>query len=95
MGIGAGQNDNIVIDYSNIKVIWFDELINDDYNQDCIKQLKSIFNNSQRYQSLDKGFDNFYKAYKENENEFEIIFVIISGKLFGRYIEKLKINIIK
>ena len=97
MGIGAGQNKKEDIDYSNIKVIWFDDLINDDYNQECFKQLKSIFNNTKGYQSLDKGFEYFYNAYKknENENEFEIIFVIISGKLFGRYIEKLKANINK
>ena len=97
MGIGAGQNNKENIDYSDIKVIWFDDLINDDYNQECFKQLKSIFNNIKGYQSLDKGFEYFYNAYKinENENEFEIIFVIISGKLFGRYIEKLKANINK
>ena len=99
MGISAGQNDKRVIDYSNIKVIWFDELINDDYNQECFKHLKSIFKNIKGYQSLDEGFENFYKAYiekeNENENEFEVIFVIISGKLFGRYIEKLKVNINK
>ena len=89
MGIGADNNNKRVIDYNNIKVIWFDELINDDYNQDCFKQLKTIFINLKGYQSLDEGFENFYKS------EFEIIFVIISGKLFGRYIEKLKVNINK
>ena len=89
MGIGADRNNERVIDYSNIKVIWFDELINDDYNQDCFKQLKTIFINLKGYQSLDEGFENFYKS------DFQIIFVIISGKLFGRYIEKLKVNINK
>ena len=87
MGAGA--------DYDNVRVIWFDEKINDEENQNYFKQLKELFSNSKGYQSLDKGFENFYKNDKRNDDEFKIIFVIISGRLFGRYIRKIKDNINK
>ena len=38
-------------------------------------------------------FKNFYK--NNNENNFKIVIVILSGRLFGRYIEKIKDNINK
>ena len=95
MGFGADHDKKRVIENYNIGVIWFDELINDYYNQNCFKQLKTIFINSKVYSSLDEGFAYFYKTYKEKESEFEIIFVIVSGRLFGRYITKIKENINK
>ena len=36
---------------------------------------------------MDEGFENFYRN-KEDKN-FQIVFVIISGKLYGRYIKKI------
>ena len=58
----------------------------------CLNELKSFFSSSKRFQSLDEGFDNFYI----NDNQrFKIIIVIVSGKLFGRYVKKLKDNVNK
>jgi len=74
-----------------IKVIWFDEQINQKENQNYFKQLKSTFKRSESYRLLDEGFDNFYK--NNNENDFKIIIVIVSGRLFGRYIKEINDNI--
>ena len=43
---------------------------------------------------MDEGFNNFYKN-TNNKNDFKIIIVILSGRLFGRYIRKIKDNINK
>ena len=84
----------IIKDKNNdIKVIWFDEQINNEENKDYFKQLKSKFNKSERYELLDEGFNNLYK--NNNDNDFKIIFVIVSGRLFGKYIKKIKDNINK
>ena len=80
---------------NNIQIIWFDEQINNDENKNYFNQLKYYFNKSKGYQSLDQGFENFYQNNKEKKNEFKIIFVIVSGRLFGRYIKKLRENINK
>ena len=79
----------------DIQVIWFDEQINNGENKNYLNLLKSYFNNTNGYQSLDQGFANFYKNNNDNKNEFKIIFVIVSGRLFGRYIKKIKENINK
>ena len=85
----------ITSDKSNIaKVIWFDEEIKNKENQKFFKQLKSIFEHIKGYQLLDEGFENFYLS-KNSENNFKIKLVIVSGKLFGRYIKKIKKNINK
>ncbi len=86
---------NYIEQKSNIKVIWFDEQIKNEENQNNFKQLKSFFNNIEQYQLLGEGFENFYINSKENKNEFKIILVIVSGRLFGRYIKKLQDNINK
>ena len=87
--MGAGSDSN------NINVLWFDEYINDEENQDYLKELKKTYKNIKEYQSLDKGFYNFYQSNYEKADDFNIIFVIVSGRLFGRYIKKLKENINK
>ena len=74
---------------SNSKAIWFDKNINNDENKKYIQQLKSLFNNIKGYQSLDEGFENLY------ENDFRIVFVIVSGSLYGRYLQKIKENVNK
>ena len=89
MGVSAIGNMN------NIRVIWFDETINNEENQKFFKQLKSEFKYINGFQSLDEGFKHFYKSTIENENEFRIIFVIVRGRLFGEYIKKFKNNINK
>ena len=86
---------NYIEQKNNIKVIWFDEQIKNEENQNNFKQLKSFFNNIEQYEELDKGFENFYLKNNENKNEFKIILVIVSGRLFGRYIKKLQDNINK
>ena len=87
MGI-SGDKNNIT------KVIWFDEHIKNKENQKFFKQLKSTFVNTKGYQLLDEGFENFYIS-NNNKNNFKIKFVIVSGKLFSRYIKKIKENINK
>ena len=84
MGIGSSNK--------NIKLIWFDENINSDENIKYFKKLKNLYD-SKKCKSLDEGFENFYG--KAQNIEFRIIIVIISGRLFGRYIKKLKENINK
>ena len=81
------------MDNISIETIWFDENIQNKENKRYFKQLKSIFKKSSKYQLLDEGFDKLYK--RENENDFVIIISIVSGKLFGRYIQKIKDNINK
>ena len=78
---------------NNLKVIWFDESINKKENQDYLKELRSNFNIFDGYNSLEQGFDNFYQG--KRDNEFTIIITIVSGRLFGRFIRKLKANINK
>ena len=87
--------NNYIEIISNIKVIWFDEQIKNEENQNNFKQLKLFFNNIEQYQLLGEGFENFYINSKENKNEFKIILVIVSGRLFGRYRKKLQDNINK
>ena len=84
-------------DNGNIRFIWFDEKIDKDENKKYFKELRTINNNFKGYKSLDEGFQHFYKNKNndDNKNEFRIIFVIISGRLFGRYIKKIKENINK
>ena len=83
--MGASEN--------NTKVIWFDEQINSQENENYFFQVKSFFHNSKKYKGLEEGFNNFYQI--NNEENFKIIIVIVSGRLFGRYIKKLKNNINK
>ena len=78
--------------HSKIDTIWFDENINTKENRGFLNSLNSIYN-IKGYDALDEGFKNFYS--KKNGIDFKIIFVIVSGKLFGRYIQKLKENINK
>ena len=84
-------------DNDNIRFIWFDEKINEKENKNYFKQFRTINTNFKGYRSLDEGFRHFYKNNNndENKNEFKIIFVIVSGRLFGRYIRKIKENINK
>ena len=71
------------------EIIWFDENIKNEENTSYFNQLQDNFNYFNGYQSLDEGFKKFYTL------EFSTIFVIVSGRLFGRYIRKIKENIHK
>jgi len=89
MGTGGLNISNNLLkkETYNIDLIWFDENINNIYNQESFNKLKIIFINSYGFQSLDNGFEHFYSKQKKN---FKIIIVIVSGKLFGRYTKKNK-----
>ena len=81
---------NIPIQYSSIRIIWFDENIYNESNQSYFKKFNSVFNDFKGFNSLDEGFENLYA---NKEQMFKIILVIVSGKLFGRYVKKIKDNI--
>ena len=77
-------------DTININILWFDEKINNNENQLYFNRMKTIFKNVKGYNDiLDESFEIFYK------NNFEIIYVIVSGRLFGKYIKKINSNINK
>ena len=82
MGSGAPS-------FKAIDIIWFDEGINTDENQNYIKEFKPLVNTLEAYDNLDKGFDKFY------EDKFITIFTIVSGKLWGRFLRMFKENINK
>ena len=76
---------------NEIKTIWIDEKINNDENKLYYHRLKTSFCNFKGYNDLvDEVFKLFY-----DENEFKIIYVIISGRFFGKYIQTIKDNINK
>ena len=72
-----------------IDIIWFDEEINTDENQNYIKKFQPLTNTLETYDNLEKGFDKFY------EEKFITIFTIVSGKLWGRFLRMFKENINK
>ena len=74
---------------SNIDIIWFDENITNSENKKYINDLKLIVNSCLSYNDLEEGFKNYYS------NIFTPIFTIVSGKLWGRYLQLLKKNINK
>ena len=82
-------------DGKNIKVIWLDEFINTEENLDYLSSLKSYFSKSEGYTSLNDGLSNLYLNNDNNNENFEIIMVIVSGRLFGRYVKQIKKNINK
>ncbi len=85
MGCSAA---NIKNDCLDINILWFDENINNNANQLYFNQMKKLFKNVKGYNDiLDEGFEIFYK------NNFEIIYVIVSGRLFTKYIKKINSNL--
>ena len=66
-------------------LLWFDENLLNEENKIYFDKLRNIFINIKGFQSLDKGFENFYQ-----KNNFQIILVIVSGKLFGTFIKNVK-----
>ena len=85
MGSDYNVNNN------DIKVIWIDEFINNEENKKYMNTLKSNFNKAEGYTLLDNGLENLY--LNNNNENFEIIIVIVSGRLFGKYTKKIKKNI--
>ena len=72
-----------------IDIIWFDEEINTDENQNYIKEFQPLVNTLETYDNLEKGFNKFY------EDKFITIFTIVSGKLWGKFLRMFKENINK
>ena len=79
-------------DSSKLEALWIDENIGNKENKSYLKILNSA-TISKGFNALDEAFNFFYSTKKEEINNFRLIFVIVSGKLFGRYIKKLKENI--
>ena len=77
------------IENKNAKVIWFDENINSVENQKMLKEIKLKVDSCLAYDNLEEGFKNFYS------NIFVPIFTIVSGKLWGRYLQMFRKNINK
>ena len=77
------------IENKNAKVIWFDENINSVENQKMLKNIKLKVDSCLAYDNLEEGFKNFYS------NIFVPIFTIVSGKLWGRYLQMFRKNINK
>ena len=74
---------------NNINLVWFDENINYSENQSYIKKIKPFLHSCLTYNNLEEGFTNFYST------NFTLIFTIVSGKLWERYLQLLMKNINK
>lgn len=70
------------------QLIWIDEKIENKENIKFSENLKSKFEelNLIKCDSLEKGFDEILKI------NFELVYIIVSGRLFEKYIIKLKNN---
>ena len=68
------------------KLIWLDANVNNFENTQLLKSFSNILPNLIIYpcDSLEKGFEQLYKL------DFELTFIMISGRLFEGYIMKLK-----
>ena len=86
---GNNYNLNNIItqnneNYKNVDIVWFDENIKNYENQTYAKQLRPFFHSLSCYDCLEEGFFNFFMR------DFRIIFTIVSGKLWGKYLKMLK-----
>ena len=91
--MGCDSNMIEVITYakknSHIDAIWFDENINNSENKSYIEKIKPHLNSFSAYDNLEEGFSNFYSK------TFNLIFTIVSGKLWGRFLQLFMENINK
>ena len=72
-----------------IEIIWFDENINSSENQKYITKIKPLIHSLTTYDNIEKGFSDFYS------DKFISIFTIVSGKLWGKFLQMFKENINK
>ena len=82
----------VTLENSNNKIdlIWFDDNINSNYeNKFYLETINPILNSSAIYNNLEEGFNKYYS------NSFNLIFTIVSGKLWGRYLQFFMENINK
>ena len=84
MGNFGGENNIFHLD-----IIWIDEKVENNENQDYFGKMKLIFKNVKinTFNNLDEGFNYLLKL------NFETIFIIISGSLYTNYYYKLRKNI--
>ena len=87
MGLSCVKDKSVTYPQS---LLWFDENVFNEENKIYFDKLRTIFINIKGFQSLDKGFENFYQCKNKN---YQIILVIVSGKFFGKFIKKLKDNL--
>ena len=84
MGNFGGENNIFHLD-----IIWIDEKVENNENQDYFGKMKLIFKNVKinTFNNLDEGFNYLL------ELNFETIFIIISGRLYEKYYYRLRKNI--
>ena len=85
-----GSVDECASEIHHNRLIWFDENIYNENNKILFNKLKNNFPNLKGFQSLDEGFVNFYQ---NSNRDYNIILVVVSGKLFGRYVKKINENL--
>ena len=74
---------------NNINVVWFDENIKTNENIIFIEAIKPFLNSISIYDNFEKGFGIYCS------NSFSLIFTIVNGKLWGRYLQFFMKNINK
>ena len=87
-----GSVDECASEIYHNRLIWFDENIYNENNKMLFNKLKNNFPNLKGFQSLDEGFEYFYQNSRRN---YDIILVVVSGQLFGRYVKKINENLNK
>ena len=82
------KNDDDDIKY-NLDIIWIDEKVFNSENQSYLGKMKNDYPKIkiQVYDNLEKGFNEIMNL------EFVSVFVIISGRLYSKFYQKLKNNL--
>ena len=75
----------------NLDIIWIDEKINNSENKNYLEKMKNDYPNIKInvYDNLEEGFNEILNL------EFVSTFVIVSGRLYSQYYQKLKENLVK
>ena len=79
------DDDEIYLEYNPENVIWLDENIDNSENKGYLNELNSLGYNVQCFKNADEGF-----KYVQNL-KFESTKIIISGRLYLRFIKKVRI----
>ena len=75
----------------NLDIIWIDEKINNSENKNYLEKMRNDYPNIKinAYDNLEEGFNEILNL------EFVSTFVIVSGRLYSQYYQKLKENLVK
>ena len=84
-----GNNISLTTNNNNIKVVWFDENIKSNQNKIIISQIEPIINSCSAYDNFEEGFSHYCS------DSFSLILTIVSGRLWGRYLQFFMKNINK